>query len=107
MNRNVYEASKMCSWMCIKIPVLYFKYLVAIERIEFENSIRSPIRRQLIQMSDEPDRNKKNYVNSCVRVFQTVLRAVGETKTTQGSVGDWLELDGEDPKFQLSFCSFK
>jgi hypothetical protein len=30
-----------------------------------------------------------------------VLRAVGETETTQENIEDWLELDEGDPKFQL------
>jgi hypothetical protein len=30
-----------------------------------------------------------------------VLRAAGETETTQGSIQDWLELDKGDPGFQL------
>jgi hypothetical protein len=33
--------------------------------------------------------------------FQTVLRAAGETETTQENIQDWLELDEGDPKFQL------
>jgi hypothetical protein len=30
-----------------------------------------------------------------------VLRAAGETDTTQGNIRDWLELDEGDPGFQL------
>jgi hypothetical protein len=30
-----------------------------------------------------------------------VLRAAGETETTQESIKDWLQLDEEDPGFQL------
>jgi hypothetical protein len=30
-----------------------------------------------------------------------VLRAVGETETTQENIQDWLELDEGDPGFQL------
>jgi uncharacterized protein YehS (DUF1456 family) len=30
-----------------------------------------------------------------------VLRAAGETETTQENIQDWLELDGRDPGFQL------
>jgi hypothetical protein len=30
-----------------------------------------------------------------------VLRATGETETTQGNVQDWLQLDERDPEFQL------
>jgi hypothetical protein len=33
--------------------------------------------------------------------FQTVLRAGGETETTQENIQDWLELDEGDPGFQL------
>jgi hypothetical protein len=33
--------------------------------------------------------------------FQTVLRAAGETETTQEDIQDWLELDEGDPGFQL------
>jgi hypothetical protein len=33
--------------------------------------------------------------------FQTVLRAPGETETTQANIQDWLELDEGDPGFQL------
>jgi hypothetical protein len=33
--------------------------------------------------------------------FQTVLRAAGETETTQGNIHDWLQLDEGDPGFQL------
>jgi hypothetical protein len=29
-----------------------------------------------------------------------VLRAAGETETTQGNIQDWLELEEGDPKFQ-------
>jgi hypothetical protein len=36
--------------------------------------------------------------------FQTVLRAAGETETTQENIQDWLELNG-DPRFQF-FCLF-
>jgi hypothetical protein len=35
------------------------------------------------------------------RDFQTVLRAAGETETTQENIQDWLELDEGDPGFQL------
>jgi hypothetical protein len=30
-----------------------------------------------------------------------VLRAAGETETTQGNIEDWLQLDQGDPGFQL------
>jgi hypothetical protein len=30
-----------------------------------------------------------------------VLRAAGETETTEGNIQDWLELDEGDPGFQL------
>jgi hypothetical protein len=30
-----------------------------------------------------------------------VLRAVGETETTQENIQDWLQLDEGDPEFQL------
>jgi hypothetical protein len=30
-----------------------------------------------------------------------VLRAAGETETTQGNIQNWLELDEGDPGFQL------
>jgi hypothetical protein len=30
-----------------------------------------------------------------------VLRAAGETETTQENIQDWIELDEEDPEFQL------
>jgi hypothetical protein len=30
-----------------------------------------------------------------------VLRAAGETETTQENIQDWLQLDGGDPGFQL------
>jgi hypothetical protein len=30
-----------------------------------------------------------------------VLRAAGETETTQENIQDWLQLDKEDPGFQL------
>jgi hypothetical protein len=30
-----------------------------------------------------------------------VLRAAGETETTQGNIQDWLQLDKGDPGFQL------
>jgi hypothetical protein len=30
-----------------------------------------------------------------------VLKAAGETETTQGNIQDWLELDEGDPAFQL------
>jgi hypothetical protein len=30
-----------------------------------------------------------------------VLRAAGETETTQENIQDWIELDIEDPGFQL------
>jgi hypothetical protein len=33
--------------------------------------------------------------------FQTVLRAAGETETTQENIQDWFELDEGDPGFQL------
>jgi hypothetical protein len=33
--------------------------------------------------------------------FQAVLRAAGETETTQENIQDWLELDEEYPGFQL------
>jgi hypothetical protein len=33
--------------------------------------------------------------------FQTVLRAAGETKTTQQNIRDWLQLDKGGPVFQL------
>jgi hypothetical protein len=33
--------------------------------------------------------------------FQTVLRAAGETETTQENIHDWLYLDKGDPGFQL------
>jgi hypothetical protein len=33
--------------------------------------------------------------------FQTVLRAAGETETTQENIQDWLELDEEDSGFHL------
>jgi hypothetical protein len=33
--------------------------------------------------------------------FQTVLRAAGETETTQENIQDWVELDEGDPGFQL------
>jgi hypothetical protein len=33
--------------------------------------------------------------------FQTVLRAVGETETTQENIQDWLQLNEGDPGFQL------
>jgi hypothetical protein len=33
--------------------------------------------------------------------FQAVLRAAGETETTQENIKDWLQLDEEDPGFQL------
>jgi hypothetical protein len=33
--------------------------------------------------------------------FQTVLRAAGETETTQENIQDWLELDEGNPGFQL------
>jgi hypothetical protein len=32
-----------------------------------------------------------------------VLKAAGETETTQENIQDWLELDERDPKFQLVF----
>jgi hypothetical protein len=35
--------------------------------------------------------------------FQSVLRAAGETETTQENIQDWLELDEGDPEFQLLF----
>jgi hypothetical protein len=37
-----------------------------------------------------------------------VLRAAGETETTQENIQDWLELDEGDPGFQfLIFLSFE
>jgi hypothetical protein len=33
--------------------------------------------------------------------FQTVLRAAGETETTQENIQDWLQLDEGDPGFQV------
>jgi hypothetical protein len=33
--------------------------------------------------------------------FQTVLRAAGETETTQENIQDWLQLVEADPRFQL------
>jgi hypothetical protein len=33
--------------------------------------------------------------------FQTVLRAAGETETTQENIQNWLQLDEGDPGFQL------
>jgi hypothetical protein len=33
--------------------------------------------------------------------FQTVLRAAGETETTQGNFQDWFELDEGDREFQI------
>jgi hypothetical protein len=33
--------------------------------------------------------------------FETLLRATGETETTQENIQDWLELDEGDPGFQL------
>jgi hypothetical protein len=33
--------------------------------------------------------------------FQSVLRAAGETETTQENIQDWLQLDEGDPGFQL------
>jgi hypothetical protein len=33
--------------------------------------------------------------------FQTVLRAAGETETTQENIQDWLQLDEGDPGLQL------
>jgi hypothetical protein len=58
-------------------------------------------------MSDNPDRNMKNenifsqlttYSNKMLEKleqddFQTVLRAAGETETTQENIRDWLKLD--------------
>jgi hypothetical protein len=35
------------------------------------------------------------------RSFQTLLRAGGETGTTQAHIKDWLELDEGDPGFQF------
>jgi hypothetical protein len=35
------------------------------------------------------------------KVFQTVLRAAGETETTQENIQDWLGLDKGDSGFQL------
>jgi hypothetical protein len=32
--------------------------------------------------------------------FQTVLRAAGETETTQANIQDWLQLHEGDPGFQ-------
>jgi hypothetical protein len=41
--------------------------------------------------------------------FQTVLRAAGETESTQENIQDWLQLHERDPGFQLltgrSCCS--
>jgi hypothetical protein len=74
-------------------------------------------------MSDNPDGNRKNE-KFCLQLstlkdtwdlgrqmshsegleqedLQTMLRAAGETETTQENIRDWLELDG-DPGFQLS-----
>jgi hypothetical protein len=65
-------------------------------------------------LSDNADQNKKNeqfrsqlrtfkrhmgFRNK--RTFQTVLRAAGETETTQENIQDWLELDEGDSRFQL------
>jgi hypothetical protein len=33
--------------------------------------------------------------------FHAVLRAVGETETTQENIQNWLDLDQGDPEFQL------
>jgi hypothetical protein len=33
--------------------------------------------------------------------FQTLLRAAGETETTQGNIQDWIELDERYPVFQF------
>jgi hypothetical protein len=33
--------------------------------------------------------------------FQAVLRAAGETETSQENIQDWLQLDEGDPVFQL------
>jgi hypothetical protein len=33
--------------------------------------------------------------------FQAVLRAAGETETTQENIQDWFQLDEGDPGFQL------
>jgi hypothetical protein len=39
--------------------------------------------------------------------FQTVLRAAGETETTQENIQDWFKVDEGDPRFQiLLFYSF-
>jgi hypothetical protein len=36
-----------------------------------------------------------------------VLRAAGETETTQQNIQDWLQLDAGDPEFQLlAFLQF-
>jgi hypothetical protein len=35
------------------------------------------------------------------RTFETVLRAAGETETTQENIQNWLQLDEGDPGFQL------
>jgi hypothetical protein len=66
-------------------------------------------------MSDNPERNVKNekfcsQMNTYFKrhgieeqeVFQAVLRAAGEIKTTQENIQDWLELDeGETLDFSL------
>jgi hypothetical protein len=36
-----------------------------------------------------------------------VLRAAGETETSQENIQDWLQLDEGDPEFQLLFIVFK
>jgi hypothetical protein len=54
-------------------------------------------------MSDNPDRNVKNFVHSGIyeqEGFQTVLKAAGKTETMQENIQDWLELD-VDLRFQL------
>jgi hypothetical protein len=40
-------------------------------------------------------------VGSVQEDFQTVLRAAGETETTQENIQDWLQLDEGNPGFQL------
>jgi hypothetical protein len=44
-------------------------------------------------------RSKRNEED--FQTFQTVLRAAGETDTTQENIQDWLELDEGDTGFQL------
>jgi hypothetical protein len=49
----------------------------------------------------------KNSVHSSVHTlkeqdgFQAVMRAAGETETTQENIQDWLQLDEGDPAFQF------